>query len=151
MSDPIDWDEEFAGDPDYEALSPEERVRVLRVMERMLELGMAAVYGDEAPDVPDAVVDCQACLDRCRARCCTLVFALTREEAARGDIAWNRARPCFIARDPDGYCPHLDRDSLACTVWDRRPLRCRRYDCRDDPAIWPDGAPPELKGGGIDG
>lgn len=45
MSDnSIDWDEESADDPDYQALSPEERQHILRVMEKMLHMGMAGVY-----------------------------------------------------------------------------------------------------------
>jgi Fe-S-cluster containining protein len=59
-------------------------------------------------------------------------------------VQYSRRRPYFIARDADGYCPHLDRRTLACTVREERPLRCRRYDCRDDPGIWPEGVPAAL-------
>ncbi len=140
--DDIDWEAELADDPDWQALAPEERRRLLRVMEKMLALGMAGIYGDESDDEPDADVPCNQVLGECRARCCTFIFALTREEVAEGRIAWNREKPFFIARDAhDGYCPHLDRDSLRCTVWEHRPLRCRRYDCRDDAEVWPNGFP----------
>ena len=44
-------------------------------------------------------------------------------------------------RDPDGYCPHLNRQTLQCEVWEARPLRCRRYDRRKDREIWPQGFP----------
>jgi uncharacterized protein YuzB (UPF0349 family) len=142
----IDWDEEFADDPDYQVMSPEQRKKLLSVMEKMIDMGMAAVYGDEDDDVPDADIDCEHCLSHCRARCCTLIFALTKNEVKAGIARHNRQRPYFIARDEDGYCPHLDRNTLRCDIWEDRPLRCRRYDCRDDGHIWPDGIPGELMG-----
>ncbi len=142
VPDDIDWEAELADDPDWQALSPAERHRLLAVMEKMLAMGMAGIYGDEAPDEPDADVPCQAVIGQCRARCCTFIFALTREEVAEGRIAWNREKPFFIARDArDGYCPHLDRATFRCTVWEHRPLRCRRYDCRGDREVWPAGFP----------
>ncbi|MEJ2346091.1 MAG: YkgJ family cysteine cluster protein [Gammaproteobacteria bacterium] len=156
--DDIDWDREFADDPDYQAMTPEQRRRLLAVMERMIDLGMAAVYGDEEDGLPEARVDCTRCIPRCRAKCCTLIFALTKAEVAAGHVRHNPRRPYFIVRDEDGYCPHLDRATLACTIWERRPLRCRRYDCRKDSNIWPRGVPvqlvpafPGLGGGDDDG
>ena len=144
--DTIDWDEEFADDPDYQAMSPEQFQRLLSVMEKMIDMGMAAVYGDEDEDASEAPVDCQQCLPDCRAKCCTLIFALTREEVEQGQVQYNRQRPYFIARDEDGYCPHMDRESYRCTIHGQRPLRCRRYDCRDDENIWPHGVPARLLG-----
>lgn len=141
----INWDEEFADDPDYQALSPEQRHKLLSIMEKMIDMGMAAVYGDENTDEPEAQVDCARCVNDCQARCCTLIFALTKDEVAGGQIQHNPQRPYFIAREADGYCPHMDRHTFACTIWAHRPLRCRRYDCRDDKHIWPDGVPPHLE------
>lgn len=115
-----------AGIPD---IPEEERARIVSAMMRMMELGVAAVYNDEEDGLPDASLDCSAMLGECKARCCTLQFALTKSEVAGGRIKHNPARPFFIARDPDGYCPHMDRTSFACNVYDNRPLRCRRYDC----------------------
>ena len=144
VEDDIDWDAEFADDPDYQAMSPGQRERLLSVMEKMIDMGMAAVYGDEDDDEPDASIDCEQCLSACKAKCCTLVFALTRDEVKQGVAHYNQQRPYFIARDEDGYCPHLDRDTFRCAIWEDRPLRCRRYDCRDDDYIWPQGMPAEL-------
>ncbi|MEJ2142656.1 MAG: YkgJ family cysteine cluster protein [Gammaproteobacteria bacterium] len=141
----INWDEEFADDPERQAMSPEQREKLLSIMEKMIDMGMAAVYGDEDEDVPDAEVDCTKCIPYCKARCCTLIFALTRDEVDLGHIQYNKHRPFFIARDEDGYCPHMDRDSFACSIWESRPLRCRRYDCHDDQGIWPDGIPEQLR------
>ena len=145
QDDDIDWDEEFADDPEYQAMSPEQRNKLLSIMEKMIDMGMAAVYGDEDEGVADANVDCARCIPHCKAKCCTLIFALTKEEVAQGVIQYNQQRPYFIARDADGYCPHMDRQTYACTVWEQRPLRCRRYDCREDKNIWPQGLPAEIK------
>lgn len=146
--DPIDWEKEFADDPDFLAIPPEKRGRLIRMIEKTLEWGIAAVYGDEDEGVPDADVPCAQLTDRCRAKCCTFIFALTKDEAERGVVRSNPERPFFIARDADGYCPHLDRETLHCQVWNDRPLRCRRYSCACDPNVWPEGYP--LKEGGAD-
>lgn len=141
---PIDWEKEFADDPDFLAIPEAKRPRVLEMLaafEKTLEKGVAAIYGDEPEDAPDADVPCARYLDKCRARCCTLIFALTQDEVKLGVARFNPDRPYFIARDPDGYCPHLDRGTLACGIWQQRPLRCRRYDCRNDASIWPEGCP----------
>ena len=141
---PIDWAREFADDPDFLAIPEHQRPRVLDMLaafEKTLERGVAAIYGDESADVPDADVDCARHLPQCGARCCTLIFALTPAEVEQGLVQFNPTRPYFIARDDDGFCPHLDRDSLQCEVWADRPLRCRRYDCCDNRDFWPDGRP----------
>jgi hypothetical protein len=119
-------------DLDCLSLPDAERRRLISALQKMVEMGIAAVYGGEDEDAPDAAVDCTARLGKCRAECCTLAFALTKEEVEKGLIRHNPARPFFISRDADGYCPHLDRDTLLCAVWEARPLRCRRYDCRKD-------------------
>jgi len=142
MSDnSIDWDEEFADDPDYQALSSEERQRILRVMEKMLDMGMAGVYGEEDANAPDSDFPCKNYLNQCQAKCCTFIFALTKHEVNRGIVQYNQQKPFFIARDAGGYCPHLDRQSFQCNIYYDRPLRCRQYDCRSDNNVWPEGLP----------
>ncbi len=139
-------DEDFKDDPDYQQISHEEKLRIIRVMNKMMDMGMAAVYGEEDPDVPDADVPCDRVLHLCQAKCCTFIFALTKEEVKQGFVKTNPDKPYFIARDKDKYCPHLDRENLHCGVWDNRPLRCRRYDCRDFAEdVWPDGIPVEFR------
>jgi len=114
----------------------EEMERIVSAMMRMMELGVAAVYNDEEAGLPEASLDCASRLEFCKARCCTLNFALTKAEVAQRIIRHNPERPFFIARDPDGYCPHMDRRSYACNVYDNRPLRCRQYDCtQEGPAV----------------
>lgn len=125
----------MANKQDYIFLSEEEDKKLSSLIKKMLEMGMGAVYGIEDAGIPDAEVQCEERMKECRAKCCTFQFALTKEEVKQGRIQYNTKRPYFIARDMDGYCPHLDRETLICTVYEERPLRCRRYDCRDDPDV----------------
>ncbi len=124
---------------DYISLTGEEDKKLSPLLKKMLEMGMGAVYGVEDEGVPDAEVYCEERLKECKSKCCTFQFALTKEEVRKGRVLYEKNRPYFIARDSDGYCPHLDRNSLVCTVYEERPLRCRRYDCRDDPDVRPPG------------
>lgn len=116
-------------------VSEEERRKIISVLNKMLEMGITAVYGREEEGIPDTVLNCDSRLDKCRARCCTYTFALTKEEVGKGLIRHDPARPFFIARGDDGYCAQLDRIALACTVWKDRPLRCRRYDCKAERTV----------------
>ncbi len=128
-NEPKEIPEELAEDPEFLALSGEEKQHLIAVMEKMLEMGIGAIYGEEEEEEPEAAVDCNSEIAECRARCCTYHFALTKTEVEKGHIRHNPKRPFFIARDADGYCPHLDRRTLRCRIWTERPLRCRRYDC----------------------
>ena len=119
-------------DPDWAEIPPEQREKLLSIMQKMMEIRICAVYGQEDEDVPDAVVNCGANIQSCKAKCCKLQFALTKEEVKKKIYKHNPSRPFFIAKDQDGYCPHLDRGTFHCTVWSERPLRCRRYDCNKE-------------------
>ena len=119
-----------ATDNDQE-ISEEQRAYIRKMLEKLMELGIGAVYGNEE-DGSEVIIDHGESLPICRAICCSFIFALTKEEVQKGHIQWNRKRPYFIARDEDGFCHHLDRKTLACSIWDERPQRCRQYDCRQD-------------------
>ncbi len=122
---------------EYE-LSEDQQAHIKKMLERLFEIGFLAVYGDE--DSSENVVFCDHKNRKhiCKAVCCTFIFALTKEEVQKGIVKWNPKRPYFIARDEDGYCPHLNRRNLQCEIWDDRPERCQKYDCRKDPNIWID-------------
>ncbi len=120
-------------------LSDEERAHLKKILEKFMELGIGAVYGDEDDKEETIEYDNTGRLGICRAICCSFIFALTKEEVKKGVIKWNPKRPYFIARDEeDGYCPHLDRKTLLCEIYGDRPLRCKKYDCRKDPNVWND-------------
>jgi Fe-S-cluster containining protein len=117
-------------------LPPEEQVFVRQMLEKLMELGIGAVYGDEDENEKPALVDCEPRLKLCRAVCCSFHFALTKKEAQGKKIAYNQKKPFFIKRENDGYCTHLERSTLRCSIWTERPERCRKYDCRTDPKVW---------------
>lgn len=111
-------------------LSEAEKARLFEIaLERMVLID-GNVYGLEDETEQEAYVDCLSKLEWCRALCCTYVFALTQEEVRRGHVRHNPLRPYYIARDEDGYCPHLDRTTYMCSIHQQRPLRCRKYACK---------------------
>ncbi len=85
----------------------------------------------------EAQVDCDRRKPICRAACCKLAYALTLQDINEG-IRWSLGQPFMNARKADGYCVHLDGDTLACSRYQDRPLVCRQYDCRNDHRIWLD-------------
>jgi Fe-S-cluster containining protein len=78
----------------------------------------------DAKDQPSAIscADCQAC-------CCRLEVILmgdddvpvrfTREDRWGGSV---------MRRLEDGWCAALDRDTMMCTIYQRRPMVCREYE-----------------------
>jgi Fe-S-cluster containining protein len=83
-------------------------------------------------------IDCENRVHLCRAACCRLELALSKQDIEEGIVKWNLGKPYLIARDADGYCRHLDRESRRCSVWRQRPIPCRGYDCREDERVWLD-------------
>lgn len=83
-------------------------------------------------------IDCEDRLHLCKAACCRLSFALSREDLDEGALRWDFRAPYMIARGENGYCAHIDRRSCRCTAYDQRPVTCRGYDCRKDDRIWQD-------------
>lgn len=94
---------------------------------------------DGVPEPKD--LDCSAHHDACGAACCTsFSVVLTAEEAASGKYLWDIAFPYRLLVDAQGTCVYLDRERLACTIWQDRPAACRTFDCRKDDRIWSDYA-----------
>lgn len=85
-----------------------------------------------------AEIDCENRVHLCKAACCKLPLALSREDVQEGIVRWELGRPYMIAHAADGYCVHMDRQTCACTVYAHRPIPCRGYDCREDKRIWLD-------------
>jgi Fe-S-cluster containining protein len=40
-----------------------------------------------------------------------------------------------MARLADGWCAALDRGSMACTIYDQRPLVCREFEVGSDECL----------------
>jgi len=85
-----------------------------------------------------AEIDCASRLHLCKAACCRLPFALSKEDVQEGIVQWDLGQPYLNQRSADGYCTHLDKNSGCCTAYANRPIPCRGYDCRNDKRIWLD-------------
>jgi len=123
---------------EYKTMPDEERARLKNLLEKLMENGSLFIYGDEDDtEEPEINYGCERKKD-CNSVCCSFIFALTKEEVEKGIIKWNQKRPYFIAREEDGFCPHLDRKNLLCVIYNDRPIRCRKYHCCNDPNVWND-------------
>jgi Fe-S-cluster containining protein len=115
-----------------------------RLVRKFVESGMGLMYQDPEEDKytfeKESVVDCERRLDVCKAICCKLPFALSRQDVKEGIVSWEFARPYLIAHDDDGYCVHLDRNTFQCSVRKHRPVPCRGFGCQDNERwnVWDD-------------
>ena len=103
----------------------------------------ATVLLDDTADkraVDGPPIDCASLLHLCLGRCCKLDVALSAQDLDEGKLRWRYERPYVLRQDRDGYCAHIDRGSLGCTVYADRPAMCRKFDCRNDKRIWIDFA-----------
>lgn len=126
-----------------EELDARQKVVNRRLIEKFSEQGIGVVAlqefdQDKYTYTEETVIDCENRLHLCRAACCRLDLALSRQDVEEGVVKWDLGRPYMIARDADGYCRHLERGACRCTVWQHRPIPCRGYDCRHDKRIWLD-------------
>lgn len=115
-----------------------------RLVRKFVESGVGLMYQDPEEDKyafeKESVVDCEKRLDACRAICCKLPFALSRQDVKEGVISWEFGKPYLIAHGDDGYCVHLDRKTFQCAVREHRPLPCRGFGCQDNERwhVWTD-------------
>jgi Fe-S-cluster containining protein len=123
-----------------EELTPHLQERLQSLVPRLIELGLGCVHSaeSETDGGTDSSVDCLDRIHACRAVCCSYRFALTESEADGEKILWDRQKPYFIAHGGNGYCTHHDTAAGTCLIWENRPLRCRRYDCRSENTPWKD-------------
>lgn len=123
----------------------DERKKVIadRLVKKFREDGIGAAYQDPEHDKyafaeGTVEIDCANRIPLCKAACCRLRFALSRQDVEEGVVQWDFSHPYFIASGEDGYCTHLDRKCMGCTIHANRPVPCRGYDCRKDKRIWAD-------------
>jgi Fe-S-cluster containining protein len=113
-----------------------------RLAAQLKEKGLGVMLQDSDEDKysfqSEVSIDCGKRVHLCRASCCRLRFALSRQDIYEGMIRWDLGQPYFIAHDRDGYCTHIERGTCHCTVRENRPIPCRGYDCRNDRRIWLD-------------
>jgi len=113
-----------------------------RLGTRFAKDGMGVILQDPQPDKytfdKGAEIDCASRLHLCRASCCRIPFALSKQDLQEKVIRWDLGEPYMIEHGEDGYCVHLDRCTKGCGVYQQRPVPCRGYDCREDRRIWLD-------------
>jgi hypothetical protein len=113
-----------------------------RLAAQLKEKGLGVMLQESEEDKyrfsGEVQIDCENRIPLCRASCCRLHFALSKQDVYEGIIRWELGQPYLIAHDKDGYCTHMERGSCQCTVRQHRPVPCRAYDCRSDKRIWID-------------
>ena len=81
----------------------------------------------------------------CRASCCRLeVLLVTDTGVPERHVAYDRWGAASMARLEDGWCSALDRSTMLCTIYDRRPLICREFEMGGRECL-------DERGGGVPG
>lgn len=125
-----------------EELDERKAVVAGRMVEQWREKGVGVVFQDPEYDKyafeHEVEIDCAGRVHLCRAACCRLPFALSKQDLREGVVRWDLGQPYLICQGKDGYCNHLDRATKSCTIHRQRPAPCRGFDCRKDTRIWRD-------------
>ena len=65
----------------------------------------------------------------CKACCCRLeVMLMSEDDVPAHLVAEDQWGGQTMARLADGWCAALDRDTLLCRIYERRPAICRDYE-----------------------
>jgi hypothetical protein len=125
-----------------EELDERKREVAKRLVKKNSEKGVGVLLQEPEYDKytfeGETKIDCENRVHLCKAACCRLPFALSKQDIREGIVHWDLGQPYMIAQDKDGYCTHLERGSCQCTVRENRPVPCRAYDCRQGNRIWLD-------------
>ena len=125
-----------------EELDERKRVVGQRLAEQLREQGTGVALQDPEYDKytfqSETKIDCENRVHLCKAACCRLPFALSKQDVREGIVHWDLGQPYMIAHGEDGYCDHLERGTFRCKVREHRPVPCRAYDCRNEKRIWLD-------------
>ncbi len=84
----------------------------------------------------DTEIDCHNHIHLCKAACCKLPLALSKEDVQENIVKWDLGHPYMINHGKDGYCTHMKRANYHCTIYEHRSIPCRGYDCRKDKRVW---------------
>ena len=127
---------------DREAFEARRAQSSVQLRREYLECGMAVAMQDFDVSKYEfkggAVVDCENRLHLCKAACCRLPFALSKQDIQEGIVKWDLGQPYLNARDKEWYCVHMERGACHCRIYQHRPIPCRGYDCRNGERIWLD-------------
>lgn len=92
----------------------------------------------KAPNQPETNVTCA----NCEACCCRLEVLLISDTGVPDQFIetdkWGGMR---MARLDDGWCSALDRNTMRCTIYEKRPQVCRdfemgKYECITERVAW---------------
>lgn len=127
---------------DRETLVARQKSASAQLKQHFFERGMAVAiqeFGTSKYEFSgSAEIDCKDRMPLCRASCCKLPFALSKQDVQEGIVRWDLGRPYMIAQEGDHYCAHFQGDKGQCGIYAQRPVPCRGYDCRNDQRIWLD-------------
>jgi Fe-S-cluster containining protein len=127
---------------DREEFDAHREAAAQRLRAEFVEKGMSVAIQEhetskyEFTDEPE--IDCASRVHLCKAACCRLSFALSKEDVEEGVVRWELGRPYMIAQTSERRCVHLDGETQGCGVYEQRPFTCRKYDCRNDLRVWED-------------
>tara|TARA_R110002072_G_scaffold46082_6_gene127897 strand:+ start:3242 stop:3577 length:336 start_codon:yes stop_codon:yes gene_type:complete len=77
----------------------------------------------------ETFVDTTVSCSNCPAICCRLeVMLITETGVPDRFIEEDRWGGMTMARLDDGWCAALDRTTMSCSIYDRRPLICREFE-----------------------
>lgn len=80
------------------------------------------------PKETETTAQCVSC-STCRANCCRLEVLLVTDTGVPHEyIEVDRWGGKTMARLNDGWCAALDRATMLCTIYDRRPWICREFE-----------------------
>lgn len=127
-----------------EELDARQQSVIERLREQTRREGNGTVFQDPEYDKYNfphgAQIDCAERVHLCKASCCRLPFALSKQDVCEGIVHWDFGQPYLIEHNAAGYCTHMAQGNCACTIYAQRPAPCRGYDCRHDQRIWLDFA-----------
>ena len=79
----------------------------------------------EVVNLSDDKVTCSTC----KANCCRLeVMLITDTGVPEQYIEFDQWGGMTMARLDDGWCAALDRQTMLCTIYDKRPFICREFE-----------------------
>lgn len=82
--------------------------------------------------LPDSTVSCT----NCAACCCRLEVLLISETGVpERFIEFDRWGGRTMARLDDGWCAALDRNTMRCTIYEKRPDICRIFEMGSDECL----------------
>lgn len=84
--------------------------------------------GSESPENDSSPLTAEVSCATCRACCCQLEVMLMGDDDVPESLTERDAWGGWVmARRDDGWCAALDRDTMLCCIYERRPFICREF------------------------